>query len=205
VLTHVVVDPNDPAFQHCTKPSRFYLEEDARRISRTRGWQIGPDAGRGYRRLVPSPMPGGIVEAEAIRLLMDAGQVVIALGGGGVPVMERAGGTLGGVEAVIDKDASAALLAASLDAEVLVLVTGVDLVALDYGMPSQRSIEQMTVEEAEQYLDDGQFPAGSMGPKVSAAVRFVRGGGARAVITCAEHVAAAVHGEHGTLVTGFAR
>jgi carbamate kinase len=206
VLTHVVVDPHDPAFQHATKPvGPFYAEEEARRLSRTRGWQLGPDAGRGYRRLVPSPMPRRIVELEAIRLLMDAGHVVIGLGGGGVPVVERVGGAFRGIEAVIDKDSSAALLATSLGAEVLVLVTDVELVAVDFGTPRQRPIERMTVEEAEAHLRTGQFPAGSMGPKVSAAVRFLRSGGQRVVITSAEHVAEAVRGEHGTLVTGSAR
>jgi carbamate kinase len=206
VLTHVVVDPHDPAFHHATKPiGPFYAEEEARRLSRVRGWQVGPDASRGYRRLVPSPMPRRIVELEAIQLLMDGGHVVIALGGGGVPVMERAGGALRGIEAVIDKDSSAALLATSLGAEMLVLVTGVDLVAVDFGTPRQRPIDHMTVEEAEGHLRTGQFPAGSMGPKVSAAVRFLRSGGQRAFITSPEHVAEAVHGEHGTVVTGSAR
>jgi carbamate kinase len=194
VVTHVAVSPDDPAFTDPSKPiGPFLTAERAKILSRTRGWTVKEDAGRGYRRVVPSPDPMEIVEAAAIRRLVDDGFVVIAAGGGGVPVIRTEAG-YSGVDAVIDKDYAAQLLATSLTAEALVLVTGVDAVLLDYGKPEQRAIAEMVLPEAEEYLAQGQFPEGSMGPKVRAGIRFLRHGGEVAVITAPELVYASLEG-----------
>ena len=183
VLTHTVVDPADPAFGRPTKPiGPFFTEVDARALAAERGWQVGEDAGRGYRRMVASPAPLGFVEIDAVRCLLDAGHVVVAAGGGGIPVVRR-DGAWEGVEAVIDKDYAAAALAQALHADALVLVTAVDAVMLDFGKPTQRRLPLLDAGQAERHLADGQFPEGSMGPKVRAATRFLRGGGRVAVIT----------------------
>jgi len=189
LLSHVIVDLDDPAFAHPTKPiGPFFSEEAATRLAETRGWDISEDAGRGFRRVVASPLPKGFVEIEAISCLLDSGQVVVTGGGGGIPV-GRCGGVWDGVDAVIDKDYAAAELAHQLRAEALVLITGVDAVQIDFGQPSQRRLTWMDTAEAERHLAAGQFPAGSMGPKVSAAVAFVeRGEGRAAVITTPELV-----------------
>jgi carbamate kinase len=200
IVTHVAVDPDDPAFSHPTKPiGPFFTEAEAVTLADERGWAVREDAGRGYRRVVPSPEPRAIVEADAIRTLVRRGFVVIAAGGGGIPVIRR-GRRLVGVDAVIDKDLSAERLAAAIGAEELLLLTGVDRVALDFGTPGERRIREMSADEAERYLEEGQFPAGSMGPKVRAAVRFVGEGGKVAVITSARRAAAALDGTHGTRI-----
>jgi carbamate kinase len=194
VVTHVAVDADDPAFGEPTKPiGPFFSQEQAEALSHARGWVVKEDAGRGYRRVVASPEPVGIVETTAIRTLLDAGQVVVAAGGGGVPIVRTPTG-YAGVDAVIDKDYAAQQLATSLAAEALVLVTGVESVLLDYGTPQQRAIEEMALSEAERHLAEGQFPEGSMGPKVRAAVRFLRYGGEVAVITSPELVYASLEG-----------
>ncbi|MCU1626601.1 MAG: Carbamate kinase [Pseudonocardia sp.] len=186
VVTHVVVDRADPAFIDPCKPIGPFLEESvARQLADERGWHVGEDSGRGFRRLVPSPEPGRIVELESIRSLVDGGAIVIAAGGGGVPVVED-GPALCGVDAVIDKDLAAQRLATSLGADALVLVTDIAQVMVDYGTPSARPLGDVTADEMQAYADDGQFPAGSMGPKVRSAVRFVRDGGSTAVITDVE-------------------
>jgi carbamate kinase len=184
LLSHVIVDLDDPAFERPTKPiGPFFSEEAATRLAETRGWDITEDAGRGFRRVVASPLPRGFVEIEAISSLLDAGHVVVTGGGGGIPVGRR-GDVWDGVDAVIDKDYAAAELAHQLRAEALVLITGVDAVQLDFGRKTQRRLTWIDSEEAKRHLRRGQFPAGSMGPKVSAAVRFVEGGDPRvAVIT----------------------
>jgi carbamate kinase len=184
LLSHVIVDLDDPAFERPTKPiGPFFSEEAASRLAETRGWDITEDAGRGFRRVVASPLPRGFVEIEAISSLLDAGHVVVTGGGGGIPVGRR-GDVWDGVDAVIDKDYAAAELAHQLRAEALVLITGVDAVQLDFGRKTQRRLTWIDSEEAKRHLRRGQFPAGSMGPKVSAAVRFVEGGDPRvAVIT----------------------
>jgi carbamate kinase len=200
LVTHVLVDPADAAFAHPTKPiGPFFPARQARALATRRGWTVGEDAGRGYRRLVASPEPQAIVEADAIRCLADAGFVVIAAGGGGIPVSGK-DGRLTGVEAVIDKDLPAHRLAAATGATALVLVTDVDHVALDFGTASQRTVEAMTADEADRHLRDGQFPPGSMGPKITAAVRFLRAGGKLAVVTSPPHVRAALEGGHGTRI-----
>lgn len=184
LLSHVIVDLDDPAFAQPTKPiGPFFSEEAARALAESRGWDITEDAGRGFRRVVPSPDPKGFVEIEAIGRLLDAGHVVVTGGGGGIPVGRREG-VWDGVDAVIDKDYAASELAHQIGADALVLITGVDAVQLDFGKETQRRLTWIDTEEAKRHLLAGQFPAGSMGPKVSAAVRFVeRGGGRVAVIT----------------------
>jgi carbamate kinase len=195
LLSHAIVDVDDPAFEKPTKPiGPFFPEAEARALAGSRGWTVAEDAGRGYRRVVPSPRPRGFVEIEAIRMLVDSGTVVVAAGGGGIPV-GRLGDHWDGVDAVIDKDYAAAELALQLDAEALVLVTGVDAVMLDYGKESQRRLASVDVDTAEHYLEAGQFPEGSMGPKMRAAIRFVRHGGRSAVVTTADLVAATLRSQ----------
>lgn len=189
LLSHVIVDLDDPAFEVPTKPiGPFFSEDAATELAETRGWDITEDAGRGFRRVVASPLPKGFVEIEAIGCLLESGQVVVTGGGGGIPVGRR-GDVWDGVDAVIDKDYAAAELAHQLHAAALVLVTSVDAVQLDFGKETQRRLTWIDSEEAQRHLIAGQFPAGSMGPKVSAAVRFVEFGGGRvAVITTPELV-----------------
>jgi carbamate kinase len=201
VMTQVVVDADDPAFARPTKPiGPFFSEGRARRLASARGWSVAEDAGRGWRRVVASPEPVEVVEAGEIRRLLDAGEVVVACGGGGVPVA-RVGDDLVGVDAVIDKDFAAALVGRLVGATSLLLLTGVERVSLDFGTPDERPVDTMTVEEARAHLADGQFPAGSMGPKIEAAVQFVEGGGREAVITSLEGAADALAGRTGTRVT----
>ncbi|MGH7746462.1 MAG: carbamate kinase [Candidatus Dormibacteria bacterium] len=212
LVTHVTVDPADPAFGHPTKPIGPFLERaEAEGLAAARGWSIVEDSGRGYRRVVPSPEPIDILEAGAILALVDAGFVVVAAGGGGVAVVSGPDGYRG-VDAVIDKDYAAQRLATSLEAEALVLVTGVEAVMLDFGTPAQRAVEEMSLEEAERHLGEGQFPPGSMGPKMRAATRFLRAGGRVAVITTPELVypslegrASLLEGRAGTSILGHPR
>jgi carbamate kinase len=196
LLTRVVVDRGDPAFARPTKPvGPFYAPEVARRLAVEQGWTVAEDAGRGWRRVVPSPRPVQVLGAENVRRLLDAGVIVIAGGGGGVPVDDRGAGLPG----VIDKDRCSAELALAVGADLLVLLTGVPRVALDYGTRWQRELERITVSDAERALAEGEFPAGSMGPKIESARRFVAGGGS-AVITSPGRLRAAVDGEDGTWV-----
>jgi carbamate kinase len=200
VLTRVVVDPDDPSFAEPTKPiGRFYDDEQSAQRAAGAELRVAPDAGRGWRTVVPSPQPQEIVEFAQIAALARRGVLVIAAGGGGIPVV-RAGRRLSGVQAVIDKDRASAALARAVDAELLVLLTGVERVALDFGTRWQRDMARLTVSDAEQLLRHGEFPAGSMGPKVESAVRFVRGGGAAAIVTCAARLNDAVEGSAGTRI-----
>jgi carbamate kinase len=204
VLTQIVVDAQDPAFARPTKPiGPFYKKAEAQRLARDHGWSVVEDAGRGWRRVVPSPRPMRVVEAPVIRRLVEAGVVPIAVGGGGIPVVETARG-LAGVEAVIEKDLATAVLARDLGAEHVFFLTGVDRVALGFGTPQQRAVDRLTVSEARRLLAAGEFPPGSMGPKVQAAVQFVEGGGAAAVITSLDRIAEAVTGRGGTRVVADA-
>ncbi|MGH7751089.1 MAG: carbamate kinase, partial [Candidatus Dormibacteria bacterium] len=205
VVTHTLVDA-DAAGAAATKPiGPFYPRARAEELAAGRGWRVIDDSGRGWRRVVASPEPLAIIEASAIRALVRAGHLVIACGGGGIPVTRREG-RLEGVEAVIDKDLAAWRLAVELEARVLALVTGVDCVCLDHGTARQREITEMSLAEAEELDRAGHFPPGSMGPKVTAARRFLRDGGGLAVITSAEHVLDAVEGRHGTrIVPGAGR
>jgi len=201
VMTQVVVNRDDPAFANPTKPiGPFFPEGRARRLAEARGWSVAEDSGRGWRRVVASPQPVEVVEAGEIRRLLDAGEVVVACGGGGVPVT-REGADLVGVDAVIDKDFAAALIGALVGADSLLLVTGVDRVLLDFGTPTERPVASMTVAEARAHLADGQFPPGSMGPKIEAAAQFVASTGGSAIVTSLEHVAEAVAGRGGSRIT----
>jgi carbamate kinase len=187
LLTEVVVDADDPGFQNPTKPvGPFYESFRARQLEVEKGWIMKEDSGRGWRRLVPSPYPMEIVQAKAIKMLVDAGQIVIACGGGGIPVVRDSSGFLMGVEAVIDKDRTSELLAQEVDADIFVVLTAVEKVYRDFGKPTQQAIDQMTVAEAEELLQAGQFPPGSMGPKIQAAIAFVRKTGRQVLITTAE-------------------
>jgi len=202
LLTRTVVDPADPAFGDPSKPvGDFYDEAAARRRMANDGWVMREDAGRGWRRVVPSPQPREVLEEGAVRALLDLGVIVVAGGGGGIPVVRRADGSLAGVEAVIDKDLTAALLAARLGAETLLILTGVDHVALDFGRPTQRDIHEIGAAELDAYAAAGQFAPGSMLPKVQAALAFLDQGGQRAVITTAELSEKALAGTSGTQVT----
>jgi len=200
ILTRVLVDDDDPALHHePTKPiGRFFGEEEARQLSAERGWHVAPDAGRGWRRMVPSPRPVRVLEVDHVRRLSEGGVLVIAAGGGGIPVCRRDGNLIG-LDAVIDKDRCAAELAVALEADLLVLVTGVPRVEIGFGTPAAREALRLTVSDALGYLRDGEFPAGSMGPKIEGAARFVEHGGS-AVITDARHLAVAVRGLHGTWI-----
>ncbi|CAN5877186.1 carbamate kinase [soil metagenome] len=205
VLTHVVVDHADAAFDDPTKPiGPFYQPDEARRLARDRGWTVRPVGSDTCRRVVASPAPVEIVELDSVRMLTEAGAVVIAGGGGGIPIVRTNDG-LHGVDAVIDKDRVACRIAHQLDATLLVLVTGVPAVAVDFGTPDERTIDQMTLAQARTHLADGQFPAGSMGPKVSSAVDFVSGDGNRlALITSDAHVVDGLDGRHGTRISDVA-
>lgn len=201
IVTQVVVDERDPAFRRPTKPiGPFYAEDRARLLAKEKGWTIVEDAGRGYRRVVPSPKPLEVVEIAAIRQIVEDGGVAIAAGGGGIPVSRQWDGSLHGVEAVIDKDLASSLLARLLGCQTLVIVTGVDRVALRYGKPDQRELERATPDELQGWMEEGHFPPGSMGPKIQAAIEFVRGGGREVVITSPERLTEALEGKTGTLV-----
>jgi carbamate kinase len=200
IVTHALIDPSDPAFDRPTKPiGPFYPRHGAERLARERHWDVSEDAGRGWRRVVPSPEPLGFLEADAIRVLVEAGFLVVASGGGGIPVA-REGAGVRGVDAVIDKDLSAERLASAVGADTLVMLTGVDHVVLGFGTPHQRAIHSMTVDEASKHLADGEFPPGSMGPKVTAAIRFLRSGGERAIITSPFRIPEALAGGVGTRI-----
>jgi carbamate kinase len=200
IVTHVEVEPTDPAFREPTKPIGPFLTEDvARNLAAERDWTVHEDAGRGFRRVVASPEPQTILEAAAIRELASRGFLVIAGGGGGIPVVRR-GRRVAGVDAVIDKDLTAARLATSVGADTLIFLTGASNVFIDWGKPTQQPIFEMTTVEADAYLRDGQFAAGSMGPKITAAVRFLGNGGQQCFITAARHLAPALAGSHGTRI-----
>jgi carbamate kinase len=200
VLTQVIVDADDPAFTAPSKPvGPFYTRERAALLEEEKGWRVVEDAGRGYRRVVPSPFPREVVEIEAIRALLDAGTVVIAAGGGGIPVV-RDNCALRGVEAVVDKDHASSLLAQELEVDLFLVATGVEQVHLNYGKPDQRPLSKLTADEAEVYLAQGHFPAGSMGPKIRAAISYLRNGGREVLITDISSVARAMAGKAGTRI-----
>ncbi|MGO9498948.1 MAG: carbamate kinase [Solirubrobacteraceae bacterium] len=200
ILTRVRVHADDPSFGNPTKPiGRFFENEGDARRAAGKALTVAPDAGRGWRTVVPSPRPQEIVEYEQIAALARSGALVIAAGGGGIPVVRR-DGSLSGAEAVIDKDRASAVLAGAVDAELLVMLTGVECIALDFGTRWQRDMARLTVSDAERLLSDGEFPPGSMGPKVESAARFVRETGGAAIVTCAERLLDAVQGAAGTWV-----
>ena len=204
VLTQVEVDPDDPAFANPTKPiGAFMTREEADRMIAERGYDVIEDAGRGYRRVVASPRPAGIVELDTIRSLVETNHVVIACGGGGIPVFKTEGNHLKGAAAVIDKDFAAAKLAEQLDADFLVILTAVEKVAVNFGKPDQQWLDELTPETAARYIEEGQFAPGSMLPKVQAALAFAQSGeGRSSLITLLERAADGIAGKTGTIVRG---
>ncbi|MGH7322858.1 MAG: carbamate kinase [Candidatus Rokuibacteriota bacterium] len=200
VVTRVAVDPEDPAFSRPTKPiGPYYTKTKARQLERQTGWTLTEDVGRGFRRVLPSPRPLRVLEAELVRRLSDAGAVPIACGGGGVPVVETPAG-FRGVDALVDKDLAAATLGQAIAADRLLIVTGVDRVAVSFGTPQEIGIERLSVMDARALLAAGEFPPGSMGPKVEAGVWFVETGGREAIITSLKQARRAIDGEAGTRI-----
>jgi carbamate kinase len=201
VVTQTIVDKNDPAFQKPSKPIGTFMDEaEAKSRADKDGWTVVEDAGRGWRRVVPSPRPIRIVEAAAIHALIKVGFSVVGVGGGGIPVIEDENGDLQGVEAVIDKDFGSALLAKMIDADLFVISTTVEKVALYFNTPDQKWVDKMTVVEAKRYIEEGHFAPGSMLPKVQAIIQFLENGGKKALITNPEHISDALEGKTGTWI-----
>jgi carbamate kinase len=203
IVSQTLVDAEDPAFRNPTKPvGPFYSANEAKQLRESKGWHVVSDSGRGYRRVVPSPTPLDILEKETIIRLFETGTVVISVGGGGVPVIREKNGMIRGVEAVLDKDRTAALLAKTLGVETLLILTDVEKVFVNYGKPDQRALDRVTVQECKKYLSEGQFPEGSMGPKVESAVSFLSGSSrGRVVIASLEMAEEALRGTAGTTIT----
>jgi carbamate kinase len=201
VITRCVVDSEDQAFKNPTKPIGSFMTAEIAAMRREKdGWNVVEDSGRGWRRVVPSPWPKEIIEQRAIKTLMESGTIVIACGGGGIPVKRLPSGEVVGVEAVIDKDIASALLALEISADVYCILTGVEQVKIDFKKPTERNMARLTVTEAKKHLADGQFPAGSMGPKIQSAIHYIEAGGKEVMITSMECLAAALRGETGTRV-----
>jgi len=203
ILTEVEVDPNDTAFKRPTKPiGPFFTRYRAEALERDLGWTMREDAGRGWRHVVPSPRPLRILNIATIAYMLKGADVVIAAGGGGIPVIRGRDGQWRGVEAVIDKDYASSLLAVELKADLYVILTGVAKVAIDFGKPTERAVDRISLDDAQRWLAEGQFPPGSMGPKIDAAMHFVRGTGREVMITDIEHVREAIEGRAGTVIGG---
>jgi carbamate kinase len=202
VITQTLVDRHDPAFQKPTKPIGSFMDEaEAKRREREMGWSVVEDAGRGWRRVVASPMPEKIIELESVKLLLNAGVTVITVGGGGIPVVDTGSGEYEGTAAVIDKDFASSLLAQEIGAELFLIATAVEKVAINFGKPDQKWLDRMTLEEAKQYLAEGiHFARGSMAPKIQAIVWFLENGGKQALITNPENIGRALKGETGTWI-----
>jgi carbamate kinase len=201
IITQTLVDRNDPAFTDPSKPIGSQMDEaTARRLAARQGWIVKEDAGRGWRRVVPSPLPRTIIEMAAINLLARSGLVVIACGGGGIPVVEDEEGNLTGVEAVIDKDLASSLLARGIGADLLMVSTGVEKVAINFNRPDRQWLDHMTVAEAKKHFADNQFDRGSMGPKIQAVIEFLEGGGSTGLITNPPNIGRALAGETGTFI-----
>ena len=201
ILTQTVVDKEDLAFQKPTKPiGPFYTALEASQLRKEKGWTIINDSGRGFRRVVPSPIPHEIIEEASIKYLYDQGVIVIASGGGGVPIIRKKDGQIEGVEGVIDKDHAAALLAKLIKAETLVILTDVPKAYLHYGHPDQVALSKIPVSDAKRYLDQGHFAPGSMQPKIEATIDFIEAGGKQAIITSIENVEISLHGKEGTII-----
>ena len=201
LLAQIVVDDQDPAFQNPTKPiGPFYSKEEAEELVRTKGYQVVEDSGRGYRRVVPSPQPIDIIEKETIKKLVEDGNIVITVGGGGISISEK-DGILTGVEAVVDKDYASALLANQIGAKHYVILTGVPQVALNFTKPNQEFLPSLSIEEARKYDQEGHFPPGSMGPKVGAAIKYLEQGGETMIITSMDLLQDAMEGKAGTFIT----
>ena len=201
VVTQAVVKKNDAAFKNPTKPiGPFYDEDKAGGCRKVRGWTMVEDAGRGCRRVVPSPLPIRIIEQDVIKTLIDQGIIVVGVGGGGIPVVEEAG-KLKGVEAVIDKDLASALLAVGIKADLFLISTAVEKVALNFGKPNERPLDRMTLAEAKKYYKEGHFPPGSMGPKIQAIIHYLQNGGKKGLITNPNNIERALLGKTGTWIT----
>ena len=199
LVTQVEVDANDPGFKNPTKPvGYFYDKEEAENLSEKLGWTMKEDAGRGWRMVVASPKPKHICDISLVESLSSNGTIVIAGGGGGVPVVRNSQGLRSGIDAVIDKDLTTAHMANVLGIEDIMILTAVSQVAINFGKPDQQELGQITVSEAKRYFEEGQFPAGSMGPKIEAAIRFIEGGGKRATIGHLEEAPSAIRGKAGT-------
>lgn len=200
VITQMLVDKDDPAFKKPSKPIGSFMDEaEAKRREKEMGWSVVEDAGRGWRRVVASPLPKEIVEFDSVKALLDAGHIVITVGGGGIPVIDRGDGELIGTAAVIDKDFASSLLAQSLKADMLLIATAVEKVAIHFGKPEQKWLDKMTVAEAKAYLEEGiHFAKGSMAPKIQAAIWYLENGGKEALITNPESIGRALRGETGT-------
>jgi len=203
ILTEVEVDVNDVAFKRPTKPiGPFFTRYRAEALERDLGWTMREDAGRGWRHVVPSPRPLRILNIKTVERMLDSASVVVAAGGGGIPVVKGRDGQWRGIEAVIDKDFASALVATELKADVFIILTGVPKVAIDFGKPTQTFLERMTIAEAEKHLADGQFPAGSMGPKIESALQFVRATKRQVLITDVDVLREALEGKDGTVIVG---
>jgi carbamate kinase len=201
LVTQVLVDRNDPAFENPTKPvGPFYTKYRAQQLAREKKWTVVEDAGRGYRKVVPSPKPIDVVPKWIIRDLVQAGRIVVAAGGGGIPVILSNRGLFEGVEAVIDKDYAASLIAREVKVDLFIILTGIEKVYLQFGKPDQQELPVLTVDEAQKYLEEGQFPPGSMGPKIQAAIDYIRAGGKEVLITKASHLKAALLKRSGTRI-----
>lgn len=200
MVTQVLVDRDDPAFQNPNKPIGSFLTEEQARQFETEGWQVMEDAGRGWRRVIASPEPLEIIEQGAIRTMIRANYIVVACGGGGIPVIRNPKGELRGIAAVIDKDRASSLLAQILLADLFIISTGVEKVALHFNTPQQRDLDSITLSEARQFLAEGHFAAGSMQPKIEAVIRFMERGGPRALITNPPNIRRALHGDTGTWI-----
>jgi carbamate kinase len=201
VVTQVLVDKDDPAFQNPAKPIGSFMEEaEAKERADKEGWVVVEDAGRGWRRVVASPLPKEIIELDAVKKLLDAGIITVTVGGGGIPVIEDEDGNLVGTAAVIDKDFASSLLAQCINADLFLISTAVEKVSLNFGKPDQNDIDQMTVAEAKQYMEEGHFAPGSMAPKIQAIIWFLEAGGKEAIITDPENIERALAGETGTRI-----
>jgi carbamate kinase len=201
LITQVVVDREDAAFENPTKPvGPFYTKYRAQMLRREKKWTMIEDSGRGYRKVVPSPKPIDVIPKRIIRDLVHSGKIVIALGGGGIPVIINGRGLFEGVEAVIDKDYAASLVAREVKADLFIILTNVDRVCLNYGTPDEEPIDVMTVKQAEEHIAQGQFPPGSMGPKIKAAIEYIQGGGKEVLITSANHLRASLINRSGTKI-----
>jgi carbamate kinase len=202
VVTQAIVDRDDKSFKQPTKPiGSFMSEEEALINKKESGWQVMEDAGRGFRRVVPSPIPREIIELDVIRLLVEKGYIVVAAGGGGIPVIRNEQGDLEGVEAVIDKDLGSSLLATNLGADTFIISTAIDAVYLNFGEKNQKPLRRVSLPEMKRYLEEGHFKPGSMKPKIEAIIQFLESGGEKAIITSPENLSRAIKGEAGTTIT----
>lgn len=201
ILTQVVVDRNDPRLKNPTKPvGRFFTEEEAEKLSREKGWVMKEDSGRGWRMVVPSPEPIKIIERKTISRLVGDGVIVIAGGGGGIPIVVEDNGDFEGQDVVIDKDLTAALIGNSCNADTLIVATDINKVSLNFNTPEQRELDRISIEEAEKYLEEGHFAEGSMGPKIKASIKFLRNGGKNVVICAPGQITKALDGKAGTTI-----